>query len=113
MVPYVDAVNVMRVLLFGLLLYMMRSCVSDGNAGVVVVSVEHVGGTRSVSSTADVLGMSVMRGVVGVREMCLARGGIGDGVSVREDSVYQSCGNSGSLVRPVIVVMRTSSRVGN
>ena len=49
---------------------------------MVVVSVGHVGGTGIVSSEADVLGMSVvrgMRGVGGVCEMCmcLARGGVG------------------------------------
>ena len=51
----------------------------------VVVSAWHVGGTRgsgNVSITAEVLGMSVvrgMRGVGGVCEMCmcLARGGVG------------------------------------
>ena len=43
----------------------------------------HVGGTRGsgiVSSAADVLWMSlvrVMRGVGGVCEMCMARGGVG------------------------------------
>ena len=57
---------------------------------MVVVSAGHVGGTRGsciVSSAADVLWMSVvrgMRGVGGVCEMCmcLARGGVGgEGVS--------------------------------
>ena len=61
----------------------------DGG-GVVVVSAGHVGGTRgscTVSIAADVLGMSVvrgMRGVGGVGEMCmcLARGSVGEeGVS--------------------------------
>ena len=47
-----------------------------------VVSAGHVGGTRGsgiASSAADVLWMSVMRGVGGVCEMCmcLARGGVG------------------------------------
>ena len=50
-----------------------------------MVSAGHLGGTRGsgiVSSAADVLWMSVvrgMRGVVGVCEMyiCLARGGVG------------------------------------
>ena len=55
-----------------------------------MVSVGHVGGTHGsgvVSSAADVLWMSVvrgMRGVGGVCEMCmcLARGGVGgEGVS--------------------------------
>ena len=53
-----------------------------------MVSEGHVGGTRgsgNVSSTADVLSMSVvrrMRGVGGVCEMCmcLARGGVGGDV---------------------------------
>ena len=58
---------------------------------VVVVSVGHVGGTSdpgSMSSAADVLWMSVvrgMRGVGGVCEMCmcLARGGVGgEGVCI-------------------------------
>ena len=52
-----------------------------------MVSARHVGGTRGsgiVSSAADVLWMSVvrgMRGVGGVCEMCvcLARGGVGRG----------------------------------
>ena len=60
---------------------MLREC---GDGGVVVVSAEQVGGTRGsaiVSSAADVLGMSVvrgMRGVGGVCElcMCLARSGV-------------------------------------
>ena len=51
-----------------------------------MVSAEHVGGTRGsgiVSSAADVLWMSVvrgMRGVGGVCEMCmcLARGGVSE-----------------------------------
>ena len=56
-----------------------------GDGGVVVMSAGHVGGTRGsciVSSAADVLGMSVvrgMRGVGGVCEICmsLARDGVG------------------------------------
>ena len=56
----------------------------DGGS-VVVVSAGHVGGTRGlgiVSNVADVLGMSVvrgMRGVGGVCEMCMCldRGGAG------------------------------------
>ena len=46
----------------------------------VVVSAGHVGGTRIMSSAANVLWMSVvhgMRGVGGVCEICLARGGVG------------------------------------
>ena len=55
-----------------------------------MVSVGHVGGTRGsgiVSSAADVLWMSVVRGMTGVGGvfvmcMCLARGGVGgEGVS--------------------------------
>ena len=52
---------------------------------MVMVSTGHVGGTRGsgiVSSAADVLWMSVVRGMRGVGEvremyMCLARGGVG------------------------------------
>ena len=59
----------------------------DGGCGVVVVSAGHVGGTRgsgSVSSAADVLWMSVVRGIRGVGgvcEMCmrLAQGGVAGG----------------------------------
>ena len=62
---------------------------ADGNAAVghggVVVSAWHVGGIRGsgiVSIAADVLGMSVVRGMTGVGGvcemcMCLARGGVG------------------------------------
>ena len=55
-----------------------------------MVSAEHVGGTRGsgiVPSVAEVLWMSVLRGMRGVGEvcemcMCLARGGVGgEGVS--------------------------------
>ena len=66
----------------------------DG-CGVVMVNAWHVGGTRGsgitttdiVSSAADVLWMSVVRGMIGVGGvceicMCLARGGVGgEGVS--------------------------------
>ena len=52
---------------------------------MVVLSARNVGGTRGsdiVSSTADVLGMSVVSGMIGVGGvcemcMCLARGGVG------------------------------------
>ena len=50
--------------------------VGDGGGGV---SAEHVGGTRGsgiVSSTADVLGMSVVRGMCEMC-MCLARSSVG------------------------------------
>ena len=67
----------------------VNTAVVDGG-GMVVVITGHVGGTRGssiVSSEANVLGMSVvrgMRGVGGVCDMCmyLARGGVeGEGVS--------------------------------
>ena len=56
----------------------------DGG-GVIVVSAGHLGGTRGsgiVSSVADVLEMSVVRGMRGVGRvcemcMCLALGGVG------------------------------------
>ena len=78
MVPYVDAV--MCVLLFVLRVCMLRECEGDINAGVgdgrgvVVVSAGNVGGTRGssiVSSAADVLGMSVVRGMSGVGGVCV------------------------------------------
>ena len=68
MVTYVDAVvavTMMRVL-FVLHVCMLRECDGDANAGVVVVSAGHVGATRGsgiVSSAADVIGMSVVRGM--------------------------------------------------
>ena len=86
LVPYVAvvvAVTVIYVMLFVLHVCMLRECEGDRNVGVgdggdmVMVSAWHVGGTRGsciVSSAADVLGMSVvrgMRGVGGVCEMCL------------------------------------------
>ena len=83
------AVTVMGVLLFVLHVCMLRECEGVDNAGmgdagsVVMVSAGHLGGTcgsEIVSSTADVLEMSEvcgMRGVGGVCEMCLARGGVG------------------------------------
>ena len=51
-------------------------CEGDGNAGVgmVVVSAEHVGGTRgsgSVSSPDDVLWMSVVCGMRGAGGVCV------------------------------------------
>ena len=48
-----------------------------------MVSAWHMGGTRgSVSRAVDVLGISVVRGIIGVGGaceicMCLARGGVG------------------------------------
>ena len=67
-------------------------CEGDGNAGVgsgggVVAVSACMSGTRGsgvLSSTGDVLEMSVVRGVGGVCDMCmcLARGGVGgEGVS--------------------------------
>ena len=65
-------------------------CEGDGHAGegdgdVVLVSAGHVGGTRDsciVSSAADMLGMSVVRGMRGVGGVCvmcmyLTRGCVG------------------------------------
>ena len=71
-----------------------------------MVSAGYVGGTRCsgiVSSAADVLWMSVvrgMRGVGGVCEMgmCLVRGGMGEKGDGRIGfGLYQSCGNMGSV----------------
>ena len=65
-------------------------CKVDGNAGVVVVIAGQVGGTPGsdiVARAADVLWMSVVRGIRGVGGvcemcMCLALGGVrGEGVS--------------------------------
>ena len=79
----------MRVLLFVLHMCMLRGCEAArltamlvwGGGAVVLVSAGHVGGTRCsciVSSAADVLVMSVMRGMTGVGRvyevwMCLIR----------------------------------------
>ena len=69
---------------------------------------EYVGGTRGsgiMSTAADVLGMSVvrgMRGVGGVYEMCmcLARDVVGgEGDERIGFGLYQSCGNRGSVGR--------------
>ena len=59
-------------------------CEGDGNAGVgfgggVVAVSAYIGVTRGsgvLSSAGDVLEMSVVRGVDGVCDMCLARGGV-------------------------------------
>ena len=84
MVPYVDAVTVVRVLLFGLHVCMLRECEGDGNAGVrdgeavVVMNAGHVGcthGSGIVSGAADVLGMRRLGGVCEMC-MCLDRGGV-------------------------------------
>ena len=75
---------------------------------MVVVSARHVGGTRGsgiVSSAADVLWISVVRGMRGVGgecEMCMARDGVGgEGVNGERNGfgLYQSCGNRGSVGR--------------
>ena len=65
----------------------MLGCEGDENAGVgsgggVVVVSAYIGGTHGsgvLSSTGDVLKMSVVRGTDGVCDMCmyLARGGVG------------------------------------
>ena len=92
MVPFVDAVvavTVMRVLLFVLHVCMLRECEGARVAASWCDCGERrtCGWTRGsgiVFSAADILGMSVvrgMRGVGGVCEMCLclARGGEGGG----------------------------------
>ena len=94
MVPYVDSVII--VTMIHILLFVLHVCILreyEGAkfmamlVGVVVVSAGHINGThgsRIVSSAADVLGMSVVRGMRGVCEMCmcLARCGVGgEGVS--------------------------------
>ena len=88
----VDAVIVMRVLLFVLHVCIMRESERvHGNAGVghgggvVVMSAVHVGGTCGssfVSIADDVLWTCVLHGIIGVGGvckmcMCLARGGVG------------------------------------
>ena len=61
----------------------VRVCEADGNAGVGsgggVVAVSGTRGSGVLSSTGDVLEISVLRGVGGVCDMCmcLARGGVG------------------------------------
>ena len=73
-----------------------------------MVSAGHVGGTGGsgiVSSAADVLWTNVvrgMRGVGGVCEMCLARGGVGGEWCMDKRigfGLYQSCGNRGNVGR--------------
>ena len=86
LVPYVDAMTVLRVLLFVLQVCMLIKCerakvtamlVWGDGGSVVVVSAGHIGGTRGsgiVSSSADELEMSVvrgMRGFCGLCEMCM------------------------------------------
>ena len=81
---------------------------------MIVVSAGHVGATRGsgiVSSTADVLEMSVVRviiGVVGVCVMCLLgarrrRGGMEERIVF---GLYQLCGNSGSVGRVSLFGLR-------
>ena len=92
-------------------------CEVDDNAGVG--NAGHVGGTRGsdiVSSAADMLWRSVvrgMRGVGGVCEMCmcLARGGMGgEGVVDERIGFYQSCGNRGSVGRVFMFWLRWCRR---
>ena len=73
--------------------------------GVVAVSACMCGtrGSGVLSSTGDVLEMSVVRGVGGVCDMCmcLAQGGVG-GEGGRIDEIigfglHQSCGDRGSV----------------
>ena len=89
MVPYVvGAMSGLRVLLFLLDVSILGECSCGDAGGVVAVSVRHeyVDGTRGsgiVSIAADVLRMSVvrgMRGFGGVCDMCLWWGGGGGGV---------------------------------
>ena len=77
----VVVVTVMREL-FVLDVSMLRECEGVDNAGVGVITVSavvHTHGSGIMSSAADVLWMSVVRGmrVGGVCEMCMARGGVG------------------------------------
>ena len=126
--PYVDAVvavAVMRVLLFVLRVCMLREC--DGARvtamlvwGMDEVSAGHVDGTRGsgiVSSAADVLWVSVVRGMRGVFEisMCLARSGMcGEGVVDEKIGfgLYQSCGNMGSVGRVSVFGLRLYAMCG-
>ena len=84
-----------------------------------MVSAGHVGGTRGsgiVSSAADVLRMSVVRGMRGVGVvcemcMCLAPGGVGGEGLVDERigfGLYQSCTNRGSVERVSVFGLRWS-----
>ena len=89
----VVAVTVMHALLFVLHVCVcaLRVCEGDNNAGVgsgggvVAVSacMSSTRGSGVLSSTGDVLEMSVVRGVGGVCDMdicmCLSRGGVGGG----------------------------------
>ena len=89
----------------------VRGCEGDGNAGVgsgggVVAVSACMSGTRGsgiLSSTGDVLEMSVVRNVGGVCDMCmcLARSGVGGEVGewMRELGLgfNQSCGDRGSV----------------
>ena len=95
MLPYVDAAVVVTVI--HVLLFLLHVCMLIKYEGVrvtamlvwgveeVVVSIGHVDGTRVsgiMSREADVLVISVVRGMRGVGEvcdmcMCLARGGVG------------------------------------
>ena len=88
-------VTVVRVLLFVLHVCMLRVCEGDGNAGAG-------DGDVVVASAADVLGMRGVRGMC----MCLARDGVGEGVSGLGFRLYQSCGNRGSVGRVSVFGLR-------
>ena len=85
----------------------VQGCEGDGSAGVgdggdvVAVSAWHeyvyVGSTRGsciVSSSADVLGMNVVHGMIAVGEVCEMYG------------LYQLCGNKGSVGRASVFGLR-------
>ena len=71
-------------------------------------------GSGVLSSTGDVLEMSVVRGVGGVCDMCmcLARGGVG--VERIGFGLHQSCGDRGSVghVCVLVAVVYVGSRYG-
>ena len=68
MVPYVDTVTVMRVLLFVLHVWMLREC-----GGWMRCSCDEYRtcGLGIVSSAADVLWISVVRGMRGIGGVCV------------------------------------------
>ena len=79
---------------------------------MVVVSAGHVGGTRGsgiVSSAADVLGMSEVRGmreVDGVCEMCICLARVGRWGKRIGFGLYQSCGNMEIVERAPVFGLR-------
>ena len=109
MVPYGNTVVAVTDACTVVCVVRVCGCEGDGNAGVgdegvVVVSVGHVCGTRVlgiVSSAADVLGMSVVRGMRGVGGVCVWLGAAWEErgwVDYRIGfGLYQSCGNRGSI----------------